>query len=126
DRRALHGIVQQAPMLAAVLAAVQALVRPGVHDLAPLRVRNQRSNHGVGMKAHPDPNPTPRIPIVGALHDRLSDGPDQNRPLRHDVTLLARTRDLATSLPPVSSQDCLPSKESMWGAFPSTPSFRRR
>src|SRR5439155_12454880 len=84
DHGPLHRRVEQAPVGAAAVALVETHVGPGVDDIRPPRIRQQRPHNAVGMHALAHAGPCPALAVVGAHHHALADRPHQNGALvRH-------------------------------------------
>src|SRR5262249_28261204 len=79
-----HGRVEEAPLAAAVVAPVEAGVAAGVHRAGAPRIGQQALDDRVGVHALAEAGAPPRLAVVGAHHDALANGPDEDAALvRH-------------------------------------------
>src|SRR5262249_31690441 len=78
DHRALHRVVEQPPLPAAVVAPVETEIGPGIDDLGAARVRAQHADDAIGVHALAHARARPALAVVGAHHDALTDRPDQD------------------------------------------------
>src|SRR5262249_55596673 len=78
DDRAFHRVVEQAPLHSAVVTAIEPHVGARVDDLRVARVLTECPDDAVRMHPRAHGGPVPALALIGAQHDALTDGPNQD------------------------------------------------